>query len=93
MQKNYPNYYNQIVYNKIQERLLHLTDKVITIKLSLMKKKILSFALVAALIGSIAAGCSSVNETVEADTTAVDTSSITTPRDTVTKTDTIRRIQ
>ena len=56
-----------------------------------MKKQILSFAFVAALIGSIAAGCSSVNETVGSDTTAVDSPSTTTPRDTVVKTDTAKR--
>ncbi|MGY3212351.1 hypothetical protein [Mucilaginibacter sp. HD30] len=47
-----------------------------------MKKQILSFALVATMIGSIAAGCSSVNETTGSDTTAVDSPSMTAPRDT-----------
>jgi hypothetical protein len=56
-----------------------------------MKKHILSFALVAAMIGSIAAGCSSVNETVNSDSTNVDSASITAPRDTAVRTDTIRR--
>lgn len=56
-----------------------------------MKKQIVSFALVTALIGSIAAGCGSVNETAGSDTTVVDTTSTTTPRDTVVKTDTVKR--
>jgi hypothetical protein len=56
-----------------------------------MKKQILSFALVATMITSIAAGCSSVNETVSSDSTTVDSSSITAPSDTVVKSDTVRR--
>jgi len=56
-----------------------------------MKKHILSFALVATMITSIAAGCSSVNETAGSDTTAVDSPSMTTPPDTVVKVDTVKR--
>ena len=55
-----------------------------------MKKQILSFALVATFIGSIAAGCSSVNETVSSDSPALDSPSITTPGDTVEKSDTLK---
>ncbi|MFD0749465.1 hypothetical protein ACFQZS_04880 [Mucilaginibacter calamicampi] len=47
-----------------------------------MKKQILSFALVAAMIGSIAAGCSSVNETVGSDSPSVDSPSVVAPADT-----------
>lgn len=56
-----------------------------------MKKKILSFAFVAAMIGSIAAGCSSVSETVGSDSTVVDSTSVTAPADTSVKTDTVKR--
>ena len=56
-----------------------------------MKKHILSFALVATMIGSIAAGCSSVNETVGSDTPMVDSSTITSPVDTMLKPDTMKK--
>lgn len=42
-----------------------------------MKKQILSFALVATMIGSIAAGCSSEKKASGSDSTATDTSKMT----------------
>ncbi len=54
-----------------------------------MKKKFLSFAFVAAVVTSIAAGCSSMNETTTgSDSPAVDSNSTTMPADTAAKTDT-----
>ncbi len=48
-----------------------------------MKKKILSLAFVAALVTSIASGCSSMNETTtNSDTAAIDSNSNTMPADT-----------
>ena len=44
-----------------------------------MKKYILNFALVAAMIGSIAAGCSSQKTAGSSDTTKKDTSKVVTP--------------
>jgi ABC-type glycerol-3-phosphate transport system substrate-binding protein len=44
-----------------------------------MKKHILSFALVATMIGSIAAGCSSEKATTSTDTTATVTDTSATP--------------
>lgn len=40
-----------------------------------MKKQFLSFALVATMIASVAAGCSSANETSGSDSATVDSSS------------------
>jgi len=54
-----------------------------------MKKQILTFALVATMIGSIAAGCSSVNETSGSDSPTTDSPSV----DTTIKTDTARSTQ
>jgi hypothetical protein len=55
-----------------------------------MKKQILGFALIAAMIGSIAAGCSSKKNMSDSDTTSKDTSKITAPAktDTTMKKDT-----
>lgn len=56
-----------------------------------MKKKILGFALVATMVGSIAAGCGSGKEAGTSDSTTVDSGSTTTPpasTDTTTKKDT-----
>ncbi|RKR83153.1 hypothetical protein BDD43_3355 [Mucilaginibacter gracilis] len=56
-----------------------------------MKKQVLSFALVAAMIGSIAAGCSSTKKTDGSDTTSTtttvkdSTSTMSTPTDTTKK--------
>lgn len=51
-----------------------------------MKKHILSIALVATMIGSIAAGCSSEKKAGGSDSTSVDTAKMTTPD--TTRTDT-----
>jgi hypothetical protein len=55
-----------------------------------MKKQILSFALVAAMIGSIAAGCSSSKNASGSDTSKMDSGKMTTPpaTDTAMKKDT-----
>lgn len=52
-----------------------------------MKKHILSIALVATMIGSIAAGCSSEKKAGGSDSTSTDTAKMTAP-DTTKKTDT-----
>lgn len=44
-----------------------------------MKKQILSFALVATMIGSIAAGCSSEKKAGTGDSTSTDSTAVTTP--------------
>ena len=53
-----------------------------------MKKKILSLALIAAMIGSIAAGCGSSKSATGGDTTKKDTSKMTPPP---AKTDTMKK--
>ena len=54
-----------------------------------MKKQILSFALVATMIGSIAAGCSSEKKTGSSDSTQTDSAAAVAPASTDTvKTDT-----
>jgi hypothetical protein len=56
-----------------------------------MKKNILSFALIAAIIGSIAAGCGSQKSaTTGSDSTKKDTTKVTTPAPT-TPTDTAKK--
>jgi pentapeptide MXKDX repeat protein len=50
-----------------------------------MKKHILGFALIAAMIGSIATGCSSQKKAGDSDTTMKDTSKLTAPADTMKK--------
>ena len=58
-----------------------------------MKKQILSFALVATMIGSLAVGCSSEKKAGTSDSTSTDTSKMTTDtskKDTA-KTDTTKK--
>jgi len=61
-----------------------------------MKKQILTIGLIAALIGSIATGCSSKKSMSSSDSTKKDTSKLTPPApmkatDTATKRDTLRK--
>jgi hypothetical protein len=57
-----------------------------------MKKHILNFALIAAIAGSIAAGCSSQKKTSSSDTTAKDTTKVkTAPPDTMKKDTTMKK--
>jgi len=68
----------------------------ITIKFISMKKHILSFALVATMVGSIAAGCSSTKSTDGSDSTKTDsTASVAPPAATTdstsSKTDTVKK--
>jgi len=55
-----------------------------------MKKQILGIALVAAITGSIATGCSSQKKAGSSDTTMKDTTKVATPADT-TKKDTMKK--
>lgn len=56
-----------------------------------MKKHILSFAIVATMIGSIAAGCGSEKKASGSDSTSTDTAKMTTPAATdTTKKDTTK---
>ena len=72
----------------------------ITIKIISMKKHILSFALVATMVGSIAAGCSSTKSTDGSDSTKTDSTATVAPAatdstssktDTTAKTDTAKK--
>ncbi|MBB6127819.1 hypothetical protein [Mucilaginibacter lappiensis] len=59
-----------------------------------MKKKILSLALVATMIGTIASGCSSEKKAGGSDSTSTDTSKMTSPAaktDTAAKPDTTKK--
>ncbi|MES2064947.1 MAG: coproporphyrinogen III oxidase [Bacteroidota bacterium] len=59
-----------------------------------MKKHILSFALVATMVGSIAAGCSSTKSTDGSDSTKTDSTATVTPAatdSTSSKTDTTKQ--
>jgi hypothetical protein len=50
-----------------------------------MKKQILSLALIAAMIGTIASSCSSQKNASSSDTTSKDTSKVSAPADTMKK--------
>jgi hypothetical protein len=61
------------------EKVSVLFSNIYQQKIKLMKKQIVNFALIAAIIGSIAAGCGSSKSAAGSDTTKKDTSKMTPP--------------